>query len=221
MAGDIDSDLFLISHVRVIRYDEAGATLTDQRDREFRARQVIATVPLHALSRIEIPPPAVRAATGRGQLGLGTKVWFTIEGERPHFVALGGVNWPLNFFHPEYHHDGKTFVIGFSPDAHAIDPNDSAAVQEVLRRLVPDAIVIESTGHDWADDESAGETSPMHRTGYLTNSLPVLQQPHGPIHFAGSDIADGWGGFIDGAVESGMRAARAVLTTRRTLEPVG
>nr|WP_268743668.1 hypothetical protein [Arthrobacter nitrophenolicus] len=25
--------------------------------------------------------------------------------------------------------------------------------------------------------------------------------------FAGSDIANGWGGFIDGAIESGMEAA--------------
>ncbi len=34
-----------------------------------------------------------------------------------------------------------------------------------------------------------------------------MQAPHGRILFAGSDIANGWGGFIDGAMESGMEAA--------------
>jgi monoamine oxidase len=30
--------------------------------------------------------------------------------------------------------------------------------------------------------------------------------------FAGSDIANGWGGFIDGAIESGMEAALAAAS---------
>ena len=34
-----------------------------------------------------------------------------------------------------------------------------------------------------------------------------MQAAHGRILFAGSDIANGWGGFIDGAIESGMDAA--------------
>ena len=34
-----------------------------------------------------------------------------------------------------------------------------------------------------------------------------MQAPHGRILFAGSDIANGWGGFIDGAMGSGMEAA--------------
>ena len=28
--------------------------------------------------------------------------------------------------------------------------------------------------------------------------------------FAGSDLANGWNGFMDGAIESGLRAARSV-----------
>jgi monoamine oxidase len=29
--------------------------------------------------------------------------------------------------------------------------------------------------------------------------------------FAGSDLADGWAGFIDGAIESGLRAGTAAV----------
>lgn len=32
----------------------------------------------------------------------------------------------------------------------------------------------------------------------------------GHVRFAGSDVADGWGGFIDGAIESGMTATRSL-----------
>jgi len=47
----------------------------------------------------------------------------------------------------------------------------------------------------------------MHRTGFLSTYLPAMQAAHGRVLFAGSDIANGWGGFIDGAIESGMGAA--------------
>ena len=30
-----------------------------------------------------------------------------------------------------------------------------------------------------------------------------MQRPEGAVVFAGSDIANGWAGFIDGAIESG------------------
>jgi monoamine oxidase len=37
-----------------------------------------------------------------------------------------------------------------------------------------------------------------------------MQIPEGRVVLAGSDIANGWAGFIDGAIESGLRAgARA------------
>ncbi len=177
---------------------------------------MIVTVPLHAVHRIAFTPElpvAVTRATESGQLGLGTKVWFTIEGEHPPFVALGADDWPLNFFQSEYVKGGRTFVIGFGPDATAVDVSDTAAIQATLNRLMPHARVIDSTGHDWVADEFAQETWPMHRIGFLSGSLRQLQEPIGGVRFAGSDVADGWGGFIDGAIDSGMKAARAILRT--------
>ncbi len=37
----------------------------------------------------------------------------------------------------------------------------------------------------------------------------VLQAPHVRVVFAGSDIGNGWNGFVDGAIESGLTAARS------------
>jgi monoamine oxidase len=33
-----------------------------------------------------------------------------------------------------------------------------------------------------------------------------MRRPDGRVALAGSDLANGWAGFIDGAIESGLRA---------------
>ena len=96
------------------------------------------------------------------------------------------------------------------PDAAAVDVDDAAAAQGILDTLVPGLEVLEVAGHNWVEDEYSRSTWPMHYTGYLTGSLAELQRPEDRIRLAGSDFANGWGGFIDGAIESGLDAARAV-----------
>lgn len=48
---------------------------------------------------------------------------------------------------------------------------------------------------------------PEATTKYLT----VLQKSHGSVYFASADWSDGWCGWIDGAVQSGMEMAREVM----------
>ncbi|HKP05621.1 MAG TPA: NAD(P)/FAD-dependent oxidoreductase [Microbacterium sp.] len=217
MRRDVDAEFVFGADVRRIERDGERVQVVTADGATRTAADVVITIPLHALHRVSFTPelPAeVSAAAEHGQLGLGTKIWFTIEGEHPAFVALGADDWPLNFFQSEYVKDGRTFVIGFGPDARAIDPSDTDAIQELLRRLVPDARVVASAAHDWVADEFAQETWPMHRIGFLSSSLALLQQPLDGVLLAGSDVADGWGGFIDGAIDSGLKAAHAILTKR-------
>ena len=47
--------------------------------------------------------------------------------------------------------------------------------------------------------------------GLLLAHGPALRQPTGPLHFAGTETATVWSGYIDGALSSGERAAREVL----------
>lgn len=212
--ADIDAEVRLSADVRELRESDGVVTVRTDAGDTVTASEVVLTAPLHALARIDIQPPleeAKRSAISAGQLGLGTKIWITLEGERAPFVAMGSADWPLTFFQSEYVRDGKTYVIAFGPDSHAINADDTSAIQELLGRLVPDATVLETAGHSWVDDEFSGETWPMHRTGFLTKSLAALQAPSGRIRLAGSDLADGWGGFIDGAIESGLRVARELL----------
>ena len=203
--------------------DDGGTvTLRSADGRTISARAAIVTVPLPVLGTIDFQPPlppAKEEGAALGQVSRGVKVWIRLRGEHAPFVALGQADWPLNFFQAEYTLDGHTIVVGFGPDATKIDASDAAAVQEQLGRLVPGAEVLDVATHDWVADPLAGETWPMHRTGFLGNYLAAMQSGHGNVLFAGSDIANGWGGFIDGAIESGMEAAldaAALLAARPT-----
>jgi monoamine oxidase len=46
--------------------------------------------------------------------------------------------------------------------------------------------------------------------GSWTQFGPLLRRPVGPLHWAGTETADEWTGFMDGAVRSGQRAAAEV-----------
>lgn len=206
--------------VATVESSKDGVTIGAADGRRYIADRALMTVPLHAQRRIEYTPElpaAKRKGFEKGQAGLGIKIWFTVEGEHPAFVAMGSAEWPLTFFQSEYVRDGKTYVIAFGPDAAAIDSSDLPAIQAQLSRLRPDLRVVESAGHDWVGDPYSQETWPMHLTGYLTESLGALREQHGSVYFAGSDLADGWGGFIDGAVESGLTASRAVISASRSV----
>lgn len=214
MLSDTSAELHLGAELAAIvdRFDNVAVDLAD--GSSVTADAVIVTAPLHALHRIRFEPelPSATSQTlDRGQLGLGTKVWFSIEGEIPHFVAFGDADAPLTFLQSEYHYDGRTIIIGFGPDCRAINASDPRAVQGAVDLLVPGLRVLDVAGHDWTTDPLSGETWPMHRTGYLSTGLPAMRAGHGRVVFAGSDVADGWGGFIDGAIESGLAAARDLL----------
>jgi monoamine oxidase len=47
--------------------------------------------------------------------------------------------------------------------------------------------------------------------GTTTDFLPVLTRPFGCVHWAGTETAPFWNGYMDGAVRSGERAAKEVL----------
>ena len=49
----------------------------------------------------------------------------------------------------------------------------------------------------------------LHRYG------PALNKPFKHVHWAGTETADYWNGYMDGAVRSGERAAKEVLGALR------
>ena len=74
--------------------------------------------------------------------------------------------------------------------------------------------------HDWAADEWArGGYGAFAVPGALTRFGPALREPLGAVHWAGAETAVRWTGYLDGAVESGRRAANEVTAALRGSGP--
>ncbi|MEM7132792.1 MAG: FAD-dependent oxidoreductase [Chloroflexota bacterium] len=57
------------------------------------------------------------------------------------------------------------------------------------------------------EDPHALGTWCSYQPGQTSRYLKQAQASEGRLTFAGTDIANGWRGFIGGAIESGLRAA--------------
>lgn len=213
------TDVRLTTTVSRVQYSEDAATVITKDGAHFNAAYVICTLPLGAMDTVSFEPAlpaASRKAIAEGQVSKGIKAWITVKGKIKPFAALGSAEWPLNFVQCEYDQDGNTILVAFGPDTSRLDAADLQQVQAALDLLVPDLEVLDVASHDWTNDPLSAQTWPMHRTGYLTEALPSLQRPHGRLLIAGSDYANGWGGFIDGAIESGLEVARTIQNQSAT-----
>lgn len=214
IAADAAAEIRLNATVERIHHDDDGARVTLADGTSLRAKHVIVTTPLNVLKDIEFIPalhPTKTAASIAGQASTGVKYWARVSGHLPTFVALASGAHPINYAQAEYYIDGDTIVVGFGPDATKIDITDRTAVEAGLRQWLPDVEVLAIETHDWVHDNYAQQTWPMLRPGQLTGALSELQRPEGRVRLAGSDYAEGWAGFIDGAIESAKRTSRRVL----------
>ena len=147
-----------------------------------------------------------RAAITPGHAARGSKIFIRARGEpvRQNAIRPGH---PFGYLDTELlHPDGSQLLIGFGPDAARCDAEDLGSVQAALDEILPGYEALAATAHDWLADEYAAGTWAIHRPGWYTTYHAELQRPEGRVLLAGSDLANGWAGFIDGAIESGLRA---------------
>ncbi|HLY32828.1 MAG TPA: FAD-dependent oxidoreductase, partial [Ktedonobacterales bacterium] len=57
--------------------------------------------------------------------------------------------------------------------------------------------------------------------GVWTTYGHVLRAPIGRLHWAGTETATEWNGYMDGALQSGERAAHEVITLTPDPSPIG
>lgn len=71
----------------------------------------------------------------------------------------------------------------------------------------------------WEEPYSQGCPCPAMPPGLMTkvrvDATKVLRASHGKMHFAGTEMAEVWRGYMEGAVRSGESAAREVLSELR------
>ncbi len=91
------------------------------------------------------------------------------------------------------------------------------AVSTLVRHLGPQAASpIEYVDKDWtAEQWSQGCYGAVMPPGVLTTVGHLMRKPFGAVHWAGTETATEWSGYVEGALESGDRASREVLSALR------
>jgi monoamine oxidase len=175
----------------------------------FAAAAVVLAVPVNTLDAIEFTPSlseAKQRAIALGQSSRGLKIFIRARGERVFQNSIRPGH-PFGYLDTELLLDGdEQMLIGFGYDAERCDAGDRAGVQRQMDEIIPGYEVLDSTAHDWLADPFARGTWAIHRPGWYEHHHAAMQEPEGRVILAGGDIANGWAGFMDGAIESGLRA---------------
>jgi hypothetical protein len=173
------------------------------------AAAVVVAVPLNVLGTIEFEPELAEGkqqAIALGQASRGVKVFLRTRGGDVLDNAIRPGH-PFGYLDTEaLLGDGTQLQIGFGPDAQRCDASNAARVQSDLDEILPGYELIFATAHDWLADEFSRGTWAIHRPGWYTLHHAEMRRPEGRVLLAGSDLANGWSGFIDGAIESGLQA---------------
>ncbi|KAA1248474.1 flavin monoamine oxidase family protein [Mycobacterium simiae] len=222
-AAELGGRVVLDAPVRRIYRHGAGVTVTSDQGQAEAGFVIVAIPPAHRAA-IEFHPPLppeyqqLAAHWPQGRLSKAYAAYST-----PFWRANGFSGQALSDQGPVFitfdvspHDDGPGILMGFV-DARAFDslPPEQRR-SEALRcfaslfgehALKP----LDYVDYRWGTEEFApGGPTAAVPPGSWTRYGPLLREPVGPIHWAGTETADEWSGYLDGAVRSGQRAAAEV-----------
>ncbi|WP_161976302.1 NAD(P)/FAD-dependent oxidoreductase [Mycolicibacterium sp. CH28] len=220
MAEPIADHIRLSTTVRRV-IDTGGLVRVCCDDTVLTADRVICTIPINVLNNVEFEPALpenVSAAASFGHKCMSIKAWARTRNVPD---GLFGLAWPaaIQWVSNEYPlDDGTSLVVGFGYDEAELDATDVDSVAAALRHYAPDAEVLAVDTHDWtADPFSAGAWSIWGPGWVVDGHADAFTAPHGRVHFAGSDVAVRWPGWIAGAIDSGTQVAAEVRSTLRRI----
>jgi monoamine oxidase len=229
VAEDLGKTIVMEAPVTVIAQDASGVTVTSEKG-EWRGDYAILAVPLPLSVRIAYHPalPAERDILAQ-HMPMGSVIKYWVAYEKP-FWREHGLNAlmmsdtpPTDFFSdaspPE---GGPGFLVGFI-EAHEamkwmgrpMEERKKLIVQRIVSLLGPEgANPIDYEDQNWpAEQWSRGCYGASMGPGVMTTVGKVIRQPHGRIHWAGTETSTKWMGYIEGAIRSGERAAEEVLAS--------
>ncbi|MCK6530681.1 FAD-dependent oxidoreductase [Myxococcota bacterium] len=238
LAG-LAGEVVLGAPVRRIDQDPQGVDVHAD-DRSFRARRVVVAVPIALAGRIRYSPalPTLRDQLVQ-RVGMGGTVKVFARYDRAFWREGGlsgegvGTRGTVNVAFDDEGPAGQpglvAFVTGRAARGWAERPVAERR-EEVLATLArwfgPEAThPTDYAEADWAREPySGGAPIATFPPGSLSAMGPALRAPVGRIHWAGTETALESSGFMEGALESGERAAAEVLATEwggEVLRPTG
>ncbi len=229
LARELEGRVVLGSPVRRV-IQEGGPVLVESARASVRAEAVVVTVPPALRGRIEYVPALPPMHDGLSQrMPMGAVIKCHAVYDAP-FWREAGLNGraesdtgPCKVTCDNSSPDSDAGVLtGFILGSDAREWGSRPAVER--RRAVLECFAryfgdeaLGPLGYgetDWgAEVYSRGGYAGVPTPGLLLDHGPALQEPVGRIYWAGAETASEWCGYMDGAVESGERAAREVLST--------
>ncbi len=225
IAAELGPALLLRSPVTAVAVEPGGVRV--DAGPSFRALRAIVAVPLPLRAEIDFSP-----ALGEQQRTLGRFAQFgrlikcAAVYEKPFWRQAGLSGEALSDLGPTtltFDNSPPSgtpgvllgFVGGSDARHHAelSEADRRASVLECFTRLFgrEAADPRDYIEQDWgAERWSGGGPTFLMPPGAWTQTGPALREPVGPVHWAGSETATRWAGFMDGAIRSGERAADEV-----------
>ena len=214
MIEDGRPDVRLATPVAEVAQNGRQVEITTQGGERFTADAAIAALPMNVLANIRFAPAlhSDKVAASRARhAGAGIKVYVRVRGELPSLAIFAAESEPFSSVFTMAGGSHQSELVAFGTDPNRIDIHSRAAVQRELRRFLPEVEVTDTFAYDWHLDPYSLGTWCVLRKGQMTRYLAALREPDDRVYFAGGDLALGWRGFIDGAVESGNHVAHEVI----------
>lgn len=233
VAEELGKVIVLNAPVRSISQDSTGVLVTSDAG-NWRCEYAIVAVPLPLSVRIaykpELPPQRDILAQ---HMPMGSVIKYWVAYETP-FWRKRGLNGMLQSDQPPSEFisgdftpsEGRPGLLAGFMEAHnsmawtgrSTEERKKVVVERLISFLGPEAAnPIDYEDQDWpADPWSRGCYGPSMAPGIMTTVGKVIRQPHGRIHWAGTETSTKWTGYIDGAIRSGERAADEVLARLKT-----
>jgi monoamine oxidase len=213
LSTESSAEIRLGTVVDRIEHDRDGVTVFAH-DGQVRAKTAIVAVPVNTLGAIQFEPalsPVKEEAAREGLVGLGSKLFAKLAPGFPVVASQAPDRFPLSFVETVgATADGGTVVTAFGHSSDQLPRSDEDPVAAAIEQMLPGAEVEEIGGHDWTNDPYSRETWAVYGPATWLRWANELDRMEGRVAFAGSDIARGWRGYIDGAIETGLRATREV-----------
>ncbi|XP_028457993.1 probable flavin-containing monoamine oxidase A [Perca flavescens] len=217
------------SAVTAIWQDAEWAKVTTTTN-TFLCRAVIVTSPPHLAAKIHYQPalPSQREFLTQN-MPVGHMIKFIItyqtafwkeKGFSGEIVAGSSSECPFCVTFDATSPSGNAALVGFIAAQQASrwsseegEERRNAVFSSLVKYLGPEAAsFLHYEEKDWAkEDYSGGCPVNVMAPGLLTYYHPSLRKPCGRIHWAGTETATLWCGYMSGAVQAGQRAALEVL----------
>lgn len=208
LAADAGPEIRLAAPVAAIAQEPTGVRVTLRDGSVEQADLAIVATPLNTWSDVTFDPTLSgpkRRAAAEGHAGRAVKVWALAVDVPEGLTGVGtdGYDW----LSEEFVLPSGRLLVGLGSSPARLAAANRVQVEQQVRRFAPEARVLAADGHDWSADEFSRGTWAAFRPGQLSRLHSALQAPEGRLLFAGSDTAVRSLGFMDGAIESGARAA--------------